>query len=189
MNPPRTTKRLERLRQPASAPPRADTRPRRSKTPWHGFGPGDWPREEALPQCPSPRCRRARQCISPVNGLYCQRTHFSAEEQALLKPAHPLAKALASVGPLFDPDDLAERMQRVADLAAIRRDYDRAMLAQWQAGLLPARFGPYRPGGVIVAPPPRVYVEQPVQRDGKSAAAARRVKQPSLAIPAQNVHD
>ena len=60
-----------------SNPPVAAPRPYLSQQPWAGFTQHDRAREQPLPVCPSPRCRRAKACLAAHDTLYCRRTHFS----------------------------------------------------------------------------------------------------------------
>ena len=146
-----------RRNKPASGAPR----PRVSLEPWTGFTRHDAPRENPLPLCPSLRCRRAMDCLASHDNLYCQRTHFSAAEQKKWQRHDPRRRELDTVPPVMDPHDLTERMERIAQLAAIRGAQAAAMTARWKAGEFDQIYGPYRPKGVLLKPPPKVYVEWP----------------------------
>lgn len=152
----------------ATPPPNTRTRrrgrpaalaPKLSHSPWQGLTAHDSPREAPLPCCPSARCRRAKQCIAALDNLYCLRTHRSLAELEAVARASPLARALAAVPPPFDPADLNERMERLAELAEIRRAHEAEMQAAWKSGALDRLYGPWRRGGVLLQPPPRLYAE------------------------------
>jgi hypothetical protein len=137
----------------------AEPCPRVTHEPWSGYTRHDAPREVALPLCPAPRCRRARQCAAAHDELYCQRTHFSKPEQVKWQRNHPLRRALDAVPEVIDPTDLTERMERVAELAGIKRGYAANMTKRWKAGEFDALYGKYTARGVIKTPPPKIYVD------------------------------
>ena len=128
-----------------------------SQAPWAGFTAHDLLRENPLARCPSPRCRRARQCIAAHQGLYCRRTHLSPPEIEAMRRNHPLSKAIALVLPVFDPDDLQERLERVTHIAEISKEYHAGMTARWKAGEFDHLYGKYASRGVVMKPPPRAY--------------------------------
>jgi hypothetical protein len=134
-------------------------RPHVSHEPWTGFTSHDAPRTAPLPTCRSPLCRRAKQCIAAHENLYCQRTHFSPPEQVKWQRNHPLRRTLDAVPEVIDPTDLTERMERVAELAGIKRGYAADMTKRWKAGEFDALYGKYTARGVIKKPPPKIYVE------------------------------
>ncbi len=134
-------------------------RPHVSHQPWLGFTAHDAPRGQALPRCPSLRCQRTKQCISAHKNLYCQRTHFSKPEQVKWQRNHPLRRALDAVPQVINPTDLTERMERVAELAGIKRGYAADMTKRWKAGVFDALYGKYTAKGVIKKPPPKIYVD------------------------------
>ncbi len=148
-----------------------------SRRPWVGFSARDMAREEPLARCPSARCRRAKACLAAVDNLYCLRTHFSLDEQARRHRQSPLQRELDSVPAVADEGDLTARMERIAELAAIRRAHDAAMLARWQAGALDHLHGKYRKGGVVLAPPAKAYAELPAGScaNGGGQGGARHV--------------
>ena len=136
-------------------------RPRVSLEPWTGFTGNDCPRDNPLPSCPSPHCRRAKACLAAHDNLYCQRTHFSPVEAKKCRRRDPRQRELDAVPSVMDPHDLTERVERIAQLAAIRRTQAAAMTARWKAGEFDHLYGPYAPKGVLIKAPPKVYVEAP----------------------------
>jgi hypothetical protein len=146
-----------------------------SKRPWGGFTAHDSPRIEPLRQCPSLRCRRVKQCLAALDNLYCLRTHHGLRELTALARQSPLQRELDCVPAVFDETDLAERMERVALLAEIHRAHEGQLLAQWQAGALDHRYGPYKRAGVIMTPPPKNYAEtrKPFRSRGPRRTAER----------------
>jgi hypothetical protein len=140
-------------------------RPHVSQEPWLGFTPHDCPRGIPLPICPSPRCRRAKACVAAHNTLYCQRTHFSPAEQKKWERRDPHQCAVDAVPPVADYGNLMARTKRLIDIASIRLMQKKEMTARWGAGEFDHLYGPYRPKGVLMKPPPKIYVESP-ERDG-----------------------
>ena len=162
MNKPSTGNKIRiRSNRPSSRAPR----PRVSLEPWAGFTRHDCPRDNPLPSCPSPHCRRAKACLAACDNLYCQRTHFSPAEQKKWNSRDPFQRELDRVPPVMDPDDLTERMERINQLAAIQRAHTAEMTERWKAGEFDQLYGPYRSRGVVLKPPPKIYVERP-QLDG-----------------------
>ena len=47
--------------------------------PWLNL-PNEYPRKQHLKKCPSAKCRRARRCVDPHVGGFCQITHMTAGE-------------------------------------------------------------------------------------------------------------
>jgi hypothetical protein len=146
-----------RNKRPSSRAPR----PRVSLEPWAGFTRHDCPRDNPLPSCPSPHCRRAKACLAAHDNLYCQRTHFSPAEQKKWNSRDPYQRELDKVPPVIDPHDLTERMERINQLAAIQRAKAVEMTTRWKAGEFDQRYGPYRPKGVMLKPPIKIYLEAP----------------------------
>jgi hypothetical protein len=142
-----------------------------SRRPWAGFSGHDSPRPQALAICPSARCsglwRLIAHCsarLSSLDNLYCLRTHHSLAEQCAIKRQSPLQRELDLIPPVFDGDDLGARVERIAALAAVRRAHEAEMQALWKSGALDHLYGPYKPHGVMLKPPPRTYVEAPVNK-------------------------
>jgi hypothetical protein len=77
----------------------------------------------------------------------------------------PFQRELDRVPPVMDPDDLPERMERINQLAAIQTAHTAEMTERWKAGEFDHLYGPYRPKGVLMKPPPKIYVDAP-ERDG-----------------------
>jgi hypothetical protein len=135
--------------------------PRRTKSPWAGFTKHDLARPEPLAICPSPRCRRAKACIAALDSLYCLRTHHGLPEVKAIHAQSELRKDLDTVMPVIDRTDLQAQLERLNEIAAIRRSYEQRQLERWKSGAFDALYGPYRPAGVVLSAPPRAYVEGP----------------------------
>jgi|GEM_PF-4114216 len=150
-----------------------ELRPRISLAPWTGFTRHDCPRSTPLPVCPSAHCRRAKACLAAHDNLYCQRTHFSPALKKKWQRRDPLRRELDAVPPVIDPHSLTERMERITELAAIQRAHAAKMTARWKAGEFDQLYGPYKPKGVLLKPPPKVYVERPAKREAKGAGQGR----------------
>jgi hypothetical protein len=118
-------------------------------------------RAEALAVCPSPRCRRAKSCIAAVDSLYCLRTHHSLDELNAIRARSELKKEFDFVMPVVDPTDLGAQLERLNDLAAIRRAYEARQLERWKSGADDHLYGPYKPAGVVLSAPPKAYVDGP----------------------------
>ena len=144
----------------APTPRKPPTVPYLSKTPWWGFSAHDITREQPLPRCPSPRCCRAKACLSATDNLYCLRTHHTPAEQKWLMAHHPLSKQLASVPKVKDRRDVAAIARRAAQLLELRQAYNAAMTARWKAGEFDALYGPFKSQGVLMVPPMKRYVEE-----------------------------
>jgi hypothetical protein len=145
--------------------------PHMSQTPWTGFTPHDCPRDNSLPACPSRHCHRAKACLAAHDGLYCRRTHFSPAEQKKWQRRDPLRRELDAVLPAVDPHDFSQRMERIGELAAIRRAHAARMTARWKAGEFDHLYGPYSAKGVLMRAPPKVYVE------GREKVRAKEARQ------------
>ena len=146
------------MKQKSKTPTRAPPLAYFSTTPWAGFARGSAPREEALPLCTQPRCRRAKLCIAAHENLFCQRTHFSANEkdkfdrasqQAFNKKFPPYPKGT--------PWELREK--RVQAIMAYRKSQQQELALRWKAGEFDHLYGKWRRGGVLLKPPPKDYVE------------------------------
>ena len=61
----------------------------------------------------------------------------------------------------MDPGDLTERMERINHLAEIQKAQAAEMTGRWKAGEFDQLYGPYRAKGVLMKPPPKMYVERP----------------------------
>ena len=157
-----------RIKKPKTPEPR----PRVTHEPWSGYTRHDAPREVALPLCPAPRCRRAKQCAAAHDGLYCQRTHYSPAEQEKRQRRDPVRLELDSVPPAVDPTSLTERMARIEDLAAIRRAHRERMTKRWKAGEFDGLYGKYTAKGVVLRPPPKIYVEEALPRPTHTRVSA-----------------
>ena len=155
----------KKIRVRSNLSPSRAPRPRVSLEPWAGFTPHDCPRDNPLPSCPSPHCRRAKACLAAHDNLYCQRTHFSPAEQKKWERRDPHQRELDRVPPVMDPHDLTERMERINQLAEVQRAQAAEMTGRWKAGEFDQLYGPYRAKGVLMKPPPKIYVERP-EKDG-----------------------
>ena len=139
---------------------RAVPKPFYSQTPWAGFARGDAPRAQALPVCADARCRRAKLCHAAHAGLFCQRTHFSPEEQKkFYAPAQRAFDLKFPAHPKNAPLDLRE--ERLMAILAQRKRDAQEMKARWKAGEFDALYGQWRGRGVLMKPPPKHYVEAP----------------------------
>ena len=147
--------------------------PHVSKEPWTGFTRHDCPRGNALPVCPSPRCRRAKACHAAHDGLYCRRTHFSPSEQRKWESRDPHQRAMDAVPPVADEKSLAAPLKRCRDIIGIRLAHRDEMTERWQAGEFDHLYGPYRARGVLMEAPPKVYVERPANSGAKGAGQGR----------------
>ena len=63
--------------------------------------------------------------------------------------------SIANLGPLFDPTDSEERLERMSDIAAIGRAHQKSMTARWKAGEFDGLYGRYNAAGVLLKPPPK----------------------------------
>ncbi|HUQ34753.1 MAG TPA: hypothetical protein VM144_00085 [Aestuariivirga sp.] len=147
-------------------------RPYLSQNPWAGFTKHDRPRDQPLPACPSKHCRRAKACLAAHDNLYCQRTHFSPAKIRKLWTESPLGRALAAL-PVADRDDLEGRTDRIIRGREIRHAHFEKMVARWKAGEFDQLYGAYTPKGVLLKPPPKVYVERPAISGAKGAGQGR----------------
>jgi hypothetical protein len=164
---------LKKIRMRRRKPPPDARRPRVSLEPWKGFTPHDFPRNKPLPACPSSHCRRAKACLAAHDNLYCQRTHFPPALKKKWLRRDPRQRELDAVPPVMDPHSLSERMERINQLAAIQRAQFAKMTARWKAGEFDLLYGPYKPKGVLLKPPPKAYVERPAARRAKGAGQGR----------------
>jgi hypothetical protein len=139
---------------------RAVPKPFYSKTPWAGFARGCAPRAEALPVCADARCRRAKLCHAAHAGLFCQRTHFSpAEKKKFDAPAQRAFDEKFPAHPKNAPLDLRE--ERVMAILEQRTLEAQEMQARWKAGEFDGLYGRYKAAGLLLKPPPKIYVEKP----------------------------
>ena len=142
--------------------------------PWLGFTAHDMPRARPLETCPSPRCCRAKRCISAVDNLYCLRTHHGLEEMKAIQARSELRRDLDIVMPVVDPTDFVARAERLAELAVVRRDYHKRMLERWKSGTFDHLYGPYKAGGVALTAPSKTYVDGPKTGVDKAVAPSYR---------------
>ena len=136
-------------------------RPRLTHAPWAGFSKHDCPRDVPLPICPSPLCRRLKDCTAAHDQLYCQRTHFSPREQKKLGFETHYDRAVEAVLRQPEETSLPGQIKRMLEIQIIRVDEAMEMTDRWKAGKLDHIYGPYRKKGVVVRPPPLCYVEEP----------------------------
>jgi hypothetical protein len=126
-----------------------------TREPWLPFTPREKPRPCPLAACPSPKCRRAKACISAHDNLYCQRTHESVaafRARSGIGPTPPRTRAYS------DAELEALREDAEARLAEIKAQ-KRETIMQWKAGVFDQTFGKYRACGVWKKPPNRQYTE------------------------------
>jgi hypothetical protein len=164
--------RPRKLRPRINRPAPKVAKARVSHMPWTGYSRHDAPRENPLPVCPSAACRRAKLCLAAHDNLYCQRTHFSPAEQEERQRLDPLRLELNEVPPVMDPKSLTERAERISTLSAIRRAHDARMTARWKAGEFDGVYGPYKAKGVVLSPPPKIYVEARLVSSPQTRASA-----------------
>jgi hypothetical protein len=127
--------------------------------PWSGFGPYDKLRDQPLPVCPSPACRRAKACIRATEDSFCQRTH--------LTPGEIRAQARQVSKPIFMPKLGPKPSAKQLQVYRIMTDHlledievhNAQMLARWKKGELDHLYGKFSPKGIVLQPPPRAYVE------------------------------
>ena len=73
-----------------------------------------------------------------------------------------MGRALAAL-PVAEYDDLEGRKDRIIRGREIRHAHYEKMVARWKAGEFDQLYGPYKPKGVLLKPPPKTYVERPVK--------------------------
>ncbi|MDE2385556.1 MAG: hypothetical protein KGO53_13155 [Alphaproteobacteria bacterium] len=112
-------------------------KPHLTHTPWAGFSPREHWREEVLPLCPSPRCRRVRACVAAHDGLFCQRTHVSHEEHL----------------------DRGEGEPSFEETRGSEGNSHEALTQRWKAGEFDDLYGPWRARGVLMPPPQREFAD------------------------------
>jgi hypothetical protein len=117
--------------------------------PWAGYTSHEHKREVPLPCCPSARCKRVKCCVAAHEGLYCQRTHISHAEFRREHPRKP---------PPHFSDDLEMRREWLIDQIEQRRAAHKQMVERWQAGEFDHLYGKYSARGVVLKPPPQIYV-------------------------------
>ncbi len=155
----------EKIRVRINMPSFRAPRPRVSHQPWEGFTRHDCPRDNPLPSCPSLHCRRAKACFAAHDNLYCRRTHFSPAEQKKWNSRDPRQRELDAVPEAEEPYPLSKRLKRLVEFATIQLEHSMEMTERWKAGEFDQLYGPYRPKGVLLKPPPKIYVERS-ERDG-----------------------
>jgi hypothetical protein len=144
--------------------PRKSRAPYYSKQPWFGFSEGDNPRAQPLPQCKSARCRRTKMCVAAYDGLYCRRTHFAPSDTRVESERASLQKQIDRIPRIDDPYDVEWKLERIAHISDIRRAHFKKMTERWKSGAFDHLYGKYRPHGVLMTPPPRIYVEKPSKK-------------------------
>ena len=70
-----------------------------------------------------------------------------------------------AVPPVADDGNLLARIKRLMDITTIRLMQKTEMTERWQAGEFDHLYGPYAPKGVLMKPPPKVYVESPERNE------------------------
>ena len=114
-----------------------------------------------VPAFAQPRCRRGQLCLAAHDNLYCHRTHFSPPEIMHHEKQIPLAREIANLGPLFDPTDSEDLLERMSDIAAIGRAHQKSMTARWKAGEFDGLYERYKVAGVLLKPPPKFFTLKP----------------------------
>ncbi len=144
--------------------PKEPPKPYRTMTPWTGYTPHEKKREKPFARCPSGKCRRAKMCLSAIDGLYCRRTHLSPKEARAManraKPGAAPRPLLHYSLPRNASFEQAEAYRMMTDIlvAQVEAAQDR-MTAKWKRGDFDHLYGPYDPKGVLMQPPKREYVE------------------------------
>ena len=134
-------------------------KPYLSNAPWAGLTKHERARATPLDACPSPRCRRRNACVDAHDGLYCQRTHFSPTQIRQMLRNDPLEKAVAALPKVRDQWDFEGRGERIKQISELRLAHHEKMTARWKAGEFDDTYGKYTAKGVLMKPPPKVYVE------------------------------
>jgi hypothetical protein len=135
------------------------TIPYYSHSPWLGFSKADKPRKQPLPICPDPRCRRGKRCVAAYDDLYCQRTHMAVAEADRITPRRALSEQERNILAPVDPRNLQVRHQRIVDALELGIERAKEKEARWKAGEFDHLYGRYSPKGVLMKPPPKIYVE------------------------------
>jgi hypothetical protein len=131
----------------SNSPPR----PKLTHAPWAGYTAHEHKRDEALALCPSPRCRRLKRCVAASEDLYCRRTHIPHSEYLHGRP---------QVQEFPTHEDLDVRRERIVARIEERQAVHKAMVVRWRAGEFDHLYGKFKPAGVILQPPPKIYVEK-----------------------------
>lgn len=126
-----------------------------SAAPWAGFTADDHPRAVPLELCPARRCRRAKQCLAAHADLYCQRTHYSKVEHRAL---HPKLED-RHLPRIRDAHDLEARRERLVLQIEQRQAAQDAMTKRWMVGEFDNLYGKYDKRGVLMKPPPKLYID------------------------------
>ena len=85
-----------------------------------------------------------------------------------MRRAETLARAIEAVPPVLDAHDLEGRLERATYIAELRKEHHAEMTARWKASEFDHLYGKYASRGVVMKPPPRIYV------DGQSCHNGRR---------------
>jgi hypothetical protein len=134
--------------------------PRWKPFPWSRFSKQDFPREVPLPVCPALKCRRAKTCIAPHFGLFCQRTHFDRKEGQSRVHRSEMDKHIAGIAMPSASSTPDLHMVFLKEIAALRKADQNERMKLWRAGAFGDRYGPYTTKGVMMQPPPRIYAEE-----------------------------
>ena len=71
----------------------------------------------------------------------------------------PLARAIAALPKVRDQWDFEGRGERIKQISELRLAHHEKMTARWKAGEFDDTYGKYSAKGVLMKPPPKVYVE------------------------------
>jgi hypothetical protein len=139
--------------------PPSKSAPRWKPYPWSRFSSDEFPREQALPVCPSQKCRRAKACLAAHKGLFCQRTHFNRAEGLVRSPKSEMDRYIAGIKMPSASSTPDLHMVYIKEISALRLADQREKMKLWRAGAFGDSHGPYHTKGVMKSPPPRIYVE------------------------------
>lgn len=140
----------------------------------------EYPRDQPLDVCPSATCRQRKSCCSAYREKFCLRLFKTTEEMR-----GDLADKLERLNKEWCAEDKAKGIVRkkpkdenraLAKLKRCLQEREESEFAQidadWRAGKLDDKFGPYTPRGFFRPPPPLEYVE--IIRDAHGAVLKER---------------
>ena len=138
--------------------PPKDPQPYLTTTPWNKYSMREFPRDQDLPLCPSPACRRAKACIAAHDNIYCRRTHLSVVEMRLKKGL--AAHAEKRPEKRWNLRDARARALMYELQASEIEKNNGNLTDRWKAGEFDHLYGKYSPRGVLKIPPKKQYVEK-----------------------------
>ncbi len=140
--------------------PHSKITPKWRQYPWSRFSADEFPRENPLPRCPDPKCRRAKACLSAHKGLFCQRTHFTIREGKIRTPKTETGKYIDAITMPPTGAGLDLHMTYIKEISGLRKVEQKQMEKIWRAGGYDKAFGPYTAKGFMRGPPAKHYVEE-----------------------------